>query len=231
MKNKFIAGLLCGLMVLGVAPISANAEWKQNSDNSWSYSENGKNTWYGWKEIDNNWYYFELGKMKTGWLCTGYYYYLGSDGAMKTGWVNDGGKRYYLKSDGQLATDTTIEGTYVNKYGVAQPKENQKVLLDNKYVKITYLGFNDTGYSKQLKVQVDNKTSNDLVIDNENVVVDNFNICAMFTPTVTANASRITAIEFNNSDITTDFKTIKGKFKICNSKCQEIEKDNFSITL
>lgn len=228
MKNKLIASLLTTLLIVGVLPVGVSAEWKQNSDNTWSWTENGFDS-YGWKQINGSWYYFKLGKMQTGWINLGYYYYLGSDGAMKTGWINDSGKDYYLKPDGSLATDTVIDGCYVDSKGAKQPKENQKVLLDNKYVKITYLGVNNTGYSKGLKVQVDNKSTQDLIIQTDKVSINGYMAYGLFSPTITAGNSAISEIEFNDKDITNGFSNIEGKFKIITKDYKNLEEDDFSI--
>lgn len=232
MKKKIIASLLATVLVIGVAPIGVSAEWKQNSDNSWSWSRsnNGNKAYYGWEQIDGKWYFFKDQKMQTGWLNNGYYYYLGSDGAMKTGWVNVGGSQYYLKSDGTLATDTVVDGYYVDSKGIVQSKEKQKVLLDNKYVKITYLGVDRANsYFKKVKLQVENKSSQDLIIQTDDVSVDGFMVYGMFSPTITAGKSVIDNIEFNNSSISTNFDTIEGKFKIIAKDWKTLEKDDFSI--
>lgn len=228
MKKKLISSLLTALLVIGVVPVGASAEWRQNSDNSWSWLENGYNS-YGWKQVDGSWYYFKGGKMQTGWLNIGYWYYLGNDGVMKTGWINDGGTWYYLKSDGVLATDTVVDGYYVNAKGIMQPKENQKALLDNKYLKITYLGVNDTGYSKGLKVQVDNKSTQDLIVQTDKVSVNGYMAYGLFSPNITAGKSAISEIEFNNKDITNGFSNIEGKFKIITKNYTTLEEDDFSI--
>ena len=48
--------------------------------------------------------------MATGWLSNGgKWYYLGSDGAMRKGWNEINGKWYYLNSDGSMALNTTID--------------------------------------------------------------------------------------------------------------------------
>jgi hypothetical protein len=228
MKKKLIASILTTLLIVGTLPVGASAAWKQNSDNSWSWTEDGYNS-YGWKQIDGNWYYFKDAKMQTGWLNNGYYYYLGNDGSMKTGWVNDGGTWYYLKSDGVLATDTVVDGYYVNAKGVMQPKENQKVLLDNKYVKITYLLVNDTGYSKGIKVKVDNKSTQDLIVQTDKISVNGYMVYGMFSPNVTSGKSAISEIEFNNKDITNGFSNIEGNFLTISKDYKRLSEDNFSV--
>jgi len=230
MRNKIIATLLTTLLVIGIAPIGVFAEWKQNSDNSWGWSSNGDKTYYGWKEIEGKWYFFKNQSMQTGWLSDGYSYYLGSDGSMKTGWVNDGGGIYYLKTDGILATDTVIDGYYVDSKGAMQPKENQKVIVDNKYVKITYLGVDRAGsYSKQVKIQIENKSSQDLIIQTDDISIDGFMVNGMFSPNITSGKSVISGIEFNNSSISTNFNSIDGKFVIITKDYKTLKEEDFSI--
>jgi len=226
-KKTIMSIAILGTMIL--SPVAANAEWKQNADNTWSWQENGFNS-YGWKQIDNNWYYFKNGIMQTGWLNIGYTYYLDNSGAMKTGWINDSGKSYYLKSDGSLATNTVVDGTYVDFKGAAQPKENQKVILDNKYVKITYLGVDRaSSYMKQVKLQVENKSSQDLIIQTSNVSVDNFMQYGMFSCNIGSGKTAIDGIVFNNSSITTNFNSVEGNFVILTKNYKTLDTDKFSI--
>lgn len=230
MKKKIIASLLATLLIIGVTPNAVSAEWRQNSDNSWSWNDNGYKTYYGWKQIDGNWYYFKDAKMQTGWLNIGYWYYLGTDGAMKTGWVNDGGTNYYFKNDGTLATDTVIDGYYFDSKGVMQPKENQRVIVDNKYVKITYLGVDKAGsYSKQVKLQIENKSSQDLIIQTDDVSIDGFMVYGIFSPNITSGKMVIDGIEFSNSSISTNFNNIEGKFLIISKDYERLKEEDFSI--
>lgn len=86
----------------------------------------------GWQFADGAWRYYENGKYRTGWFCSGGVdYYLLEDGsaatgwqeingkmrfftdtgAMRTGWLNDNGAVYYLLSNGIPATgERTIDG-------------------------------------------------------------------------------------------------------------------------
>lgn len=98
-----------------------------------------RNTWY---------YFGDNGVMRTGWQNitkqksvwatidgkdgASHWYYFGDDGAMRTGWQNIDGNWYYFNPykgldaysnispiyDGQMVTDTTIDGYYLNADGV-----------------------------------------------------------------------------------------------------------------
>ena len=114
MKKKILGLLLIGAMTLG-STFTSFAGWEQ-IDGGWKYKDNttGTYTMSGWKLIDEKWYYFDAAaKMMTGWqFIDENWYLLDSSGAMKTGWVTESdGKRYYLFSDGRMATGVqTIEG-------------------------------------------------------------------------------------------------------------------------
>lgn len=85
--------------------------WTKNSDNTWSYLENGtKKT--GWLKDGSAWYYLKSdGIMATGWINdNGTWYYLDPSGAMKTGWINDNGAWYYCTASGNMLSSTVIDG-------------------------------------------------------------------------------------------------------------------------
>lgn len=73
-----------------------------------------------WGRANNgNWIYLENNQPGTGWkLVNGEWYYMDSNGVMQTGWVNYKGNWYYLYSSGQMATNTWVEGYYVNSSGI-----------------------------------------------------------------------------------------------------------------
>jgi hypothetical protein len=56
MKKRFIASLLTALLIVGVTPVGANAEWREDSNGKW-YS-NGDSWYTGWHPIDGKFYYF-----------------------------------------------------------------------------------------------------------------------------------------------------------------------------
>ena len=229
MKKKIISSILAALLTIGVVPVGASAAWRQNSDNSWSWVENNRDSHYGWEQINGSWYYFR-DTMQTGWLNIGYTYYLGTDGAMKTGWVSVDGAWYYLNNSGVLATDTVVDGYYVDSKGAMQPKENQKVLVDNKYVKITYLGVDKaSSYSKKASLQVENKSNQDLIIQTDDVSVDGVMKYALFSPTVSVGKIATDGIEFSSSTISTNFDSIEGKFIILSKDFKRLKEEEFSI--
>ncbi len=96
------------------------------------YDSDCKEVKYQYKIIDGKKYYFDkYGYLSVGWkkrtaddnkLADSkdkHWYYFGEDGAIKEGWVQNGGKWYYIYSDGLMAYDTiTPDGYSVNKNGV-----------------------------------------------------------------------------------------------------------------
>ncbi|WP_294156531.1 CHAP domain-containing protein [uncultured Clostridium sp.] len=110
MKRKAIKNMI--LLILTSSTIfsmnmeSVQAVWKQDSQNKWSWIENGVKA-TGWKLINGRWYYFfSNGNMTTGWLKDGSrWYYLSESGAMVTGWIKDSdGRWYHLSSSGAMNT-------------------------------------------------------------------------------------------------------------------------------
>ena len=82
-------------------PVGSMAEsgWQSDSVGWWYNDENG-NYVTGWKSINGAWYYFA------------------SNGYMQTGWKWIEGSCYYFYEDGHMASDTWIDGSYVNGSGV-----------------------------------------------------------------------------------------------------------------
>jgi hypothetical protein len=105
--KKIIAIAMASTIVSSVMQVSASAEWLQDGQNNWSWTENG-NVATGWKEINGAWYNFDSdGKMKTGWVkdTDGKWYNLAPSGEMRTGWVQDSnGKWYDLALSGEMKT-------------------------------------------------------------------------------------------------------------------------------
>ena len=66
----------------------------------WSYQRaNGSIAKAEWEMINGTWYHFD------------------SKGYMQTGWLNLDGTWYYLNADGKMATDTYVDGYYVDANG------------------------------------------------------------------------------------------------------------------
>jgi hypothetical protein len=101
MKSNFVKKII-GLIImtttiLGVGSIGASAEWRRNSDNTWSYD----NVSNGWFKDNQNWYFFKNNVMQTGWL------------------KDNDGSWYYLSSNGEMLHDTTTpDGFKVGSNGI-----------------------------------------------------------------------------------------------------------------
>lgn len=122
--TKVIASTLAIVSVMALNPISASAEWRQNS-NGWWYAE-GSSWAIGNRRIDDHYYYFDdNGYMVTGWRkINGRWKYFGDDGRQTTGLVQYGDKYYCMGPDGYMVTNTSYNDWYFNSDGVGTKCEN-----------------------------------------------------------------------------------------------------------
>lgn len=142
MMKKSIKKLIAMGMIVGsifcTSPVTAHAEWIQNSDNTWS-NTNVESSYTGWRLDNSNFYYFK-------------------SGIMATGWVQDpsNSKWYYFDNDGKLLRNTvTPDGFKVDAWGVW----NQNITTNN----TTNVTNTDTSNSNNLTNttnNVDNSTQN-----------------------------------------------------------------------
>ena len=103
--KKLVSAVVVAVTITTLLPLGVSAQWRQNTDSTWSYIE--ENTMAnGWKIISDTWYYFNSnGKMNTGWICdNGTWYYNNNSGAMEKGWIKDNGTWYYLDITGAMKT-------------------------------------------------------------------------------------------------------------------------------
>ena len=62
--------------------------------------------------------FFDLNNNSSGWAYVyGYWYYLDNDGNAKTGWIKDGDDWYFSWSNGQMASNTVVDGYTIDKNG------------------------------------------------------------------------------------------------------------------
>lgn len=111
MKKLVVTSLLT-MSIIGMTSVGASAEWKQDSQQNYSWTENGVKA-QGWKFISNNWYHFRNdGAMEVSWVQdNGNWYYLWSNGSMASNtWLNRAGGWYYFDSTGKMVYDSTIIG-------------------------------------------------------------------------------------------------------------------------
>ena len=100
--------------------------WQQIGG-TWYYLDGSGAMRTGWQYVGNTWYYLNgSGAMQTGWQqIGGTWYYLNGSGAMLTGWQQIGGKWYYMDASGAMASNTWIDGYYVDESGAWIPGEQQ----------------------------------------------------------------------------------------------------------
>ena len=105
--NKIIAGTIISTTLCTLVPVKASAEWVNDYQNNWYYTQDGQKM-TGWKKIDGQLYYFDdNGKMQTGWIKAGSsWYFLQNNGALKTGWFKYNKNWYYSDSSGAMQTGT-----------------------------------------------------------------------------------------------------------------------------
>ena len=115
--------------------------WVQSGSRWWYRHSDGGYTRNGWEMIKGQWYFFD----KDGWMVTGWrqiggdWYYFQTSGAMVgEGWHAINGNWYYMYANGVMATNTWINGDYVNSSGAWISNKNlaygQKVKeYENKY--------------------------------------------------------------------------------------------------
>ena len=85
----------------------------------WYYLHDWGGMATGWLNLNGTWYYLhDWGGMATGWLnLNGAWYYLKDWGGMAVGWLNLNGTWYYLKDWGGMASNTTVDGYYLDVSG------------------------------------------------------------------------------------------------------------------
>jgi len=98
-------------------PEATRDQWILSGSRWWYRHADGSYTTSGWEEIDGQKYYFD----SAGWMVTGWQ------------WVED--KCYYLTSSGALATDTWIDGYYVDESGVwiSEAVRDEWILSGNRW--------------------------------------------------------------------------------------------------
>ena len=120
---------------------TSNGGWYQ-SNNSWYYRKPDGTHATNWFMVNNHWYYFDAnGIMQTGWITDSkgfrYYlnqpngdmpvgwalinnkwYYFEESGLYKKGWIEYKGLWYYLDANGEMVTNTTVDGYNINADGV-----------------------------------------------------------------------------------------------------------------
>lgn len=85
-------------------PGYGSAQWILDGNGWWYRHGDGSYTANGWEMISGSWYYFN------------------GAGYMVTGWQNLGGSWYYFYESGAMASDTRINGDYVDENGVWIPE-------------------------------------------------------------------------------------------------------------
>ena len=234
MKKRLLVTLLVSILVIGATPIAASAQWQQNLNNQWNWldSKNFKVT-SCWTQIDGLWYYFDNnGIMKTGWIdIAGQWYYANGSGVMQKGWIQEGNLWHHFGDTGVMDTDKVIDGYYLGEDGVMQDIGKNKVLFENEYAKVTYIGINrESNLGPKIKVKIENKYNQDLCIQiKDNVSVDASNKNGTLNEEI-ASKNNIVANFLLPSSTDKNFKNVKGKISIIQKNSWKLLKtEEFSL--
>lgn len=217
MKKGLVATLLASILVVGATPIPASAEWRQGLNNQWCWTDarNWKVT--SWNQIDGSWYYFDSnGIMKTGWIeYTGQWYYANQSGIMQKGWIKEGNSWYYFGNTGVMSTDAVVDGYYLGEDGVMQDASKNKVLFEDEYAKVTYIGVNkESKLGPKIKIRIENKSDRTLSIQSkDDFTVDNTKKSASLSEDIIPKSTFIANIILSNGT-DKNFKIVNGKIRI-----------------
>lgn len=121
---------------------TSSNNWYQ-ANGAWHYRKSDGTYATNWFKVNDHWYFFDAnGNMQTGWITdnsNGYRYYLNQpngdmsvgwtlinnkwyyfeeSGLYKTGWIEYNGLWYYLNTNGEMVTNTIIDGFNINQDGV-----------------------------------------------------------------------------------------------------------------
>lgn len=115
-----IAGALVALNIESDSTTN-NSNKSQNAEAVSVNADKRKSNLNGWQKKDDSWYFYKNNEKQTQWIQDeNSWYYLGSDGKMRTGWIKDKENWYYLNTNGTMATNTTIDGCYLNDKGLIE---------------------------------------------------------------------------------------------------------------
>lgn len=233
MKKRLISTLLASILVIGITPIAVSAEWRQGADNQWVWLDSRNIKVTGWNQINGSWYFFDgNGYMKTGWIENGgQKYYSNESGAMQIDWKQINGLWYYFNNSGAMATDTVVGGYYLGEDGVMQDIAKNKVLFENEYAKVTYIGINRNSPSgPKLKVLIENKLNQDICVQiKHEAIVDGVKNNATLNEEILPKAA-IAANFVLASSTDKNFKNVKGEINVIEKNSWKVLKtEEFSI--
>jgi hypothetical protein len=140
-KGIIIGGALATVVISSCAVGGAILAAKMESNNNTPVQSNVKVTAEevkeGWIKENDSWHFYKNNVLQVDWVKDkNSWYYLGDDGKMRTGWIKNKDQWYYLNTDGTMATNTTVDGCYLNSNGLIEDtptkaKQSNQVSDDN----------------------------------------------------------------------------------------------------
>lgn len=233
MKKRLITTLLASILVMAAASIGVSAEWRQTSDNKWNWLDSRGIKAINWAEVNGDWYYFDnSGNMKTGWIKDGVQsYYANELGMMQKGWLRIGELWYHFADNGAMDTDKVIDGYYLGENGIMQDVLKNKVLFENDYAKVTFIGVNrEAEGGGKIKVKIENKSDKALCIQNKNeVTVDGTETNGVLNEEIMPKGNIIADFMLPKGT-DKNFKNVKGQINIIDKESwKSLDIKDFSI--
>lgn len=167
--NKMIAATVISTTLLTLVPVAASAEWVNDYQGNWYYTQNGEKL-TGWKKINGQVYYFdENGKMLTGWTKAGdTWCFLQSNGVLKIGWINYNKNWYYADETGAIQKGVVNISGKIYIFGDNGAMKSSNTVVNGEFYTIgsdgavvgakvptPYKEFNDSGKLVQVLQNID----------------------------------------------------------------------------
>lgn len=92
-------------------------------------------------------------------------------------------------------------------------KEENKVVFENEYAKISYVGV-DRDNGPKITLKIENKSNQSLTIKATDVVVDGYMVDPRFSSDISPNRKMKSEISFTGTGVRKNFKSIEGNFRI-----------------
>lgn len=110
------------------------------------------------------------------------------------------------------------EGPFSMKFNSSvkkDTKEENKVIFENEYAKITYTGIERDSYGgPDINIKIENKSSQALTIQATDVLIDGYMVNPKFSSDILPSKKIKAEISFIGENVSRNFKSLEGKFRI-----------------